>query len=261
VTPAICTRLVRSSMKNKNVDRLQPKRLHGEEVTHQDPRCLSAQELRPGGTGPPGSGTQAGSPEDPPDGRGADPYAESAELTLDPEVAPPRILPGEAQDHVSKLRIDRRPAGAASPCERPLPVHQLPMPPQERLRPHQEGRPALAGQEPTRRRQEQPVTPTVPRPSDLAAQHGELMAKDGVLDSYRLRVPTRPQPQETAKDWEEDGREHEAAMVQMRYQETNPHSGTLQVCGETRYPRLEGLRLKNPGLRGSRACSSRCGRA
>jgi hypothetical protein len=69
------------------------------------------------------------------------------------------------------------------------------MPPQERLRPHQEGRPALARQEPTRGRQEQPVTPTVHGPSDLAAQHGKLMAKDGVLDSHRLRVPTRPQPE------------------------------------------------------------------
>jgi hypothetical protein len=29
----------------------------------------------------------------------------------------------------------------------------------------------------------------------MAAQHGKLMAKDGVLDSHRLRVPTRPQPE------------------------------------------------------------------
>jgi hypothetical protein len=74
------------------------------------------------------------------------------------------------------------------------------MPPQERLWPHLEGRPPLAGQEPTRRRQEQPVTPTVHRPSDLAAQHDELMAKDGVLDCHGLWVPTRPESEEPAKD-------------------------------------------------------------
>jgi hypothetical protein len=40
VTPATCTRRVESSMKKKDVDRLEPDRLDGEEVGCEDPRRL-----------------------------------------------------------------------------------------------------------------------------------------------------------------------------------------------------------------------------
>jgi hypothetical protein len=58
----------------------------------------------------------------------ADP--ELAELALDPDVAPPGILSGKAQDNLSELRVDRRPTRLPPRTERPLPTDQLSMPPE-----------------------------------------------------------------------------------------------------------------------------------
>jgi hypothetical protein len=52
------------------------------------------------GTQPMGSQKAAGR-------RGADADPELAQLALDPDVAPPRVLPGEAQDDVAELRSTR----------------------------------------------------------------------------------------------------------------------------------------------------------
>jgi len=82
----------------QDVQRLQPDRLNCEEVGGEDAASLGSQELRPGRPL-----TAWGRPEpvgmqDPPDGRRPDPDSDLAELALDPDVAPRRVLPGEAQD-------------------------------------------------------------------------------------------------------------------------------------------------------------------
>ena len=129
----------------QDVDSPQPKGLHGEEVTGQDAVGLGLEELGSGRARTPGSRVEAMSPQDSADGRGPDADAEPAELTLDPHVAPPRILSGQAQDRVPELRVDRGPPGLPRPTERPLPAHQLAVPPQERLWRDQEGRPSVPG--------------------------------------------------------------------------------------------------------------------
>jgi hypothetical protein len=48
------------------------------------------------------------SPEQAADRGGADADADLAKLTLNPHVTPARVLPGEAQDGLTKLRVDRR---------------------------------------------------------------------------------------------------------------------------------------------------------
>jgi hypothetical protein len=68
---------------------------------------MGLEELGPCRARTAGSRAEAMSPHDPADGRGADADAEPAELALDPHVAPPRVLPSQAQDRVPELLVDR----------------------------------------------------------------------------------------------------------------------------------------------------------
>ena len=93
--------------------------------------------------------------------------ADLAKLTLDPHVAPARVLPGESQDGLTKLRIDRRATDPDGPVG-PLSPHELAVPPEQGLRRHHEGSPSSPWQQ-TSRRCAGPGTdgeePRSPRPS------------------------------------------------------------------------------------------------
>lgn len=92
----------------QDVQGLQGDRLHREEVRGEDALGLSSQELRPARAGAPWRWAEAGLAKQPPDGRRADADAELSELALNPDVAPPGVLPRQAKDEVAELRIDGR---------------------------------------------------------------------------------------------------------------------------------------------------------
>ena len=86
-----------------------------------------------------------------------DRHAEPEQLALDALVAPPRVLPGQADDQLLQHLIKRwssRPAVRVGP----RPGDQPPVPAQQRLRPDEETRPAASRQHPASRGQEGPVS-------------------------------------------------------------------------------------------------------
>jgi hypothetical protein len=127
----------------QDVESLQPDRLHGEEVGGEDAMCLGPQELRPGGTLAPRSGTEAVSTKNPSDGRRAHPDADLPQFSLDPEVTPPRVLPGEAEHECPDVWIDRRTSRLARGAVGPLPPDEFAVPPEQRLGRDEEGGPPV----------------------------------------------------------------------------------------------------------------------
>jgi hypothetical protein len=101
---------------------------------------------------------------------------------------------------------------------RPLPPHQVAVPPKEGLRPHQEGPPLLSREQSARCRQERPIARPVDRALHLAPQDRELVA-----EGHDLRVPLRVrttseshQPEQLHQDDIEEGQEHEAGFSQTK---------------------------------------------
>jgi hypothetical protein len=98
----------------------------------QDGDGLGPQELRPGRSDPPRCRSQTAAAQSVRDGRGGDSDAELEQLALDPQVAPPRVLPGQPKDQHRHRRIDRRASWPAT--IRPFPAHELSAPAVERFR-------------------------------------------------------------------------------------------------------------------------------
>ena len=130
-------------------------------------------------------------PEQPADRSGADADADLTKLTLDPDVAPARVLPGESQNGLTKLRVDRRATDSDGPVG-PLSPHQLAVPPEQGLRRDHEGGPSIPWQQTSRRCEEHSVEWTKRRTSDLSAQYLELMAKNRDLQSFAASPDREP---------------------------------------------------------------------
>jgi hypothetical protein len=97
-------------------ERVEPGQSDGvdvEEVGGQDGVGLGAEELGPGGSGPPCRRGDAGCVQDLPDGGGADLVAESGEFAVDASVAPNRVLGGQAHRQYPQSGWDRWSAGSA----------------------------------------------------------------------------------------------------------------------------------------------------
>src|SRR6266568_639498 len=193
----------------QDVERPQPDGLHGEEVGGQDAVSLASEEHRPGRTGASGRRPQAGSLEDPPDGRGAHPDPQLAKLATDPRVPPPRVLPCETSNQGPHLRIDWRPAGPA-PRVGPLPSHEFAVPAHQGLRRDQERRPAVSRQGPGERGQQRAVEVPEPWSADLPTEDAELVTQDQdleVLRSILARTLTAP-AREASEDRECEPGQH-----------------------------------------------------
>src|SRR5450759_1429315 len=78
----------------------------------------------------------------------------SLQLAVDPDAAPPGVLPGHPENERTDFRVDGRPSRAPAPTVGPLPPHELAVPPEERRRGDKEGDPAVTRQDATRRREE-----------------------------------------------------------------------------------------------------------
>ena len=139
--------------------------------------------------------------QDPPDGTrpGADP--ELAELALDPDATPPRILPAETRDEIDRLAIKRRPT-RSSPTVSPLAPDELAMPPKERPRRDHERGPSVPRQRPARRGEERPVAVLQLWTPDRAAEHPHLVAEGGVLKLELRDAPSVGEQSEQANEHE-----------------------------------------------------------
>ena len=100
----------------EDVERPEPGGLDREEVAGDDGVRLRPEELGPGGTAPAWSGAEARGPEQGPDRRRPDPDPEIPKLPYDPDAAPARVLPAQAEDQLPDIGIDRRPARPGRSC-------------------------------------------------------------------------------------------------------------------------------------------------
>jgi hypothetical protein len=92
--------------------------------------------------------------------------------------------PGEPEDQLAGGRIGRRPPHAACPSVGPLPPHELPVPPEQRLRAHHERGPGRTGEHPARRCEYHSVEPAEAGAILLTAQDLQLVTKDEDLDVF-----------------------------------------------------------------------------
>ena len=86
---------------------VQPGEQHGvavEEVAGENPVCLAAQELGPGGTRAPRGRIDSRAVEDRPDCGGTDLMAQGGEFSGDASVSPVRVLAGKAQNQPAQRR-------------------------------------------------------------------------------------------------------------------------------------------------------------
>jgi hypothetical protein len=132
-------------------------------------------------------------PQDGADRRRRDIDSELAQLSHDPQVARTQVLARETHDQLAHLAIDRRAAGTPVRI-RPAAGDEPTVPPQERLRPHQEDVPAAPRQHSTQRRKHQPVVRLEPRPADLPAKNRQLVPEHE--DLQRLRPITATEEHE-----------------------------------------------------------------
>jgi hypothetical protein len=147
------------------------------QVAGDDPGGLLAQERPPGDVGSPWCRVQPMAAKRRSDRGRRDPNPEVLQFALDALVAPARVLPGQAEDQLLGLLVQRWPA---RPAVRggPGASDQPPVPAQQRRWRDEEAGPAGWGQDAADRGEQGPVGGLQPGSWDLAAQDGELVAQD-----------------------------------------------------------------------------------
>lgn len=145
---------------------------------------MRPQEAAPGLGIAPRRRRQAGPGEDVADRARRDANAELAQLAGDPQVAPARVLASEPDDQLAYVPADRRPAWVTARIG-PAASDKPAMPRPERLRPHRERSPRVAGKHPAECREQDPVLGLEARPSDLAAKNRQLVVEHENLELLR----------------------------------------------------------------------------
>jgi hypothetical protein len=169
-------------MKNSTYSRRSQTVSTVKQVAREDPGGLPAQERPPAGGRPPWRGVQPMAAQRGADHRRRDAHAKAEQLALDALVAPAWVLPGEADDQLLDVLVQRRPAGLVMRVG-PRPGHAPPVPAPQRLGRDEEARPAGPGQHPADRGEQRPVAGPEFGSCALAAEHGELVAQDEVSRS------------------------------------------------------------------------------
>ena len=118
----------------------------------------------------------------PADRRGAHPNTQLAQLSLDADASPPRVLPRQAHDQFDDLGVDRRSSLLPTPSVDPLSARQVAVPAKERLRTDNERRPSVSGKGPARRGEEHPVERCELHAAGLTTQNPQLMPQDQDLE-------------------------------------------------------------------------------
>jgi hypothetical protein len=113
--------------------------------------------------------------------------ADVLELADDAEVAPPGILPGQAQNQLDGLVGKGRTTWSTMGVG-PAPANKRAVPAEDCLRRDEERTPVLARYETSEEGNEGTVGPGEAGTSDLAAKHGELVAQDEDLGIVRRAI-------------------------------------------------------------------------
>jgi hypothetical protein len=248
VTPATWTFLRGDLDEEQHVERLQPDGLHSEEVGGQRSLGLRPQELRPRRTRAARRRAEASGLQDPSDRGGANVDPELAELTLDPWIPPPGVLPSHPNDEFADLGVDGWPPGSAVGVG-PLPPNQFPVPAEQRLRRDQERRPPLARESARQGRQHRTVERTEPRPSYLPSQDLQLVAEDQDLEVLGPIPPRKlaASGRETAQEGEGEPAQHGRRMVPMPWSGCESRFALLTYSTTRTRPRKdEGARWRRP---------------
>jgi len=135
-------------------------------------------------------------------------------FSLDPEVTPPRVLPGEAEHECPDVWIDRRTSRLARGAVGPLPPDEFAVPPEQRLgRDEERGRP-VPRKDVSRGGEEDAIEGAEPRPPDLTAQDFQLVPKHRVLDLRHLSALGAGEQAEQASEQSVERRhDHGAGML------------------------------------------------
>jgi hypothetical protein len=104
-------------------------------------------------------------------------HAKPLEFSVDALVAPPGVFPGQADDQLLDLLVQRRPADLAVRVG-PRAGDQPRVPVQQRVGLHEEPRPAGPRQHAADRGEQRPISRLQPGTGGLAAEHGKLVAQD-----------------------------------------------------------------------------------
>ena len=158
----------------QHVEPVQQHRVDAEEVGGEDAVCLGGEDLSPGGAAAARCGVDAGSLQDRAHGAGRKLVAEPGEFAVDPPVAPGWVLRGQAQDQRAQLGCCGVAFGAAVSGLSPASDHQVSVPPHDRAGGDDSMQAASLEQQPGQRCEDCSVGPGQSRPTDLAAEHGDL---------------------------------------------------------------------------------------
>jgi hypothetical protein len=139
--PASYTRRVSSSMKNSTYNRRSHTVSTVKQVAGHDPGGLPAQERPPGHGSPSRCRIEPVTLQRRADRGGRDANPRAQQLALDALVAPVGALPGQPDDQLLHLLVQRWPAGLAVRVA-PGAGDQPTMPAQQRLGLHEKARPA-----------------------------------------------------------------------------------------------------------------------
>jgi hypothetical protein len=143
------------------------------------------------------------------DRRGRNTDAELLALSFNPHVAPPRVLPGHAQDQSPDLGIKRGPSRRPLRV-RPLLRHESSMPAKQRLGTHEERIPALAGQHAACGSQQCAIPHPVSGALHLTAQDRYLVAQHEILKADLLggAIPEGKDGEQSTEHHVEERGEH-----------------------------------------------------
>ncbi len=109
-------------------------RVDAEEVGGENAPGLSAQELPPAGPVAARGGIDAGPLENRLHGTGRDLVAKPGQFAMDAPISPGGVVGGQPQHQPAQLGWGAPAAGAVTPVLDPAPLHQVPVPPQNRGR-------------------------------------------------------------------------------------------------------------------------------
>src|SRR5665213_3633258 len=155
---------------------VEPPQEHSEEIAGQHRRSLSSQELGPCRSGSLWGGVDAMTLENVPNACWCQVDAQDSQLPLDPAIAPHRILHGQTNDELHSACGDPRTTGGLRLG--PLATDQITMPPEQRLRLHEERPPTSSIKQPTQPGEQRTVSGSQSRPDDLTTEDGHLVAED-----------------------------------------------------------------------------------
>jgi hypothetical protein len=117
-------------------------------------------------------------------------YAELQELPVDPEIAPPGVLPAQAKDQSSDGGIERGTTGPAGSATTPSP-QELSVPSGDGVRADQRDPPPVPGEQRSGCRQERLVGGSEQRAGPFSAQNPQLVAQHGPPSRCRSSTPKR----------------------------------------------------------------------